>query len=187
MTKFICAVADCKSNSTLKADLHPFMRHVKGWIRFPPLKDARRRQLWEKRCMRGAEWRATKYHAICSRHFFAWENNKPSPKHPDPVLFQYNGWGKNYSDNIQRKQNGSQTSEQCTTEEAATINIKTTTLASQLDAIHHRFLTDCEEVLRISGDVQDWCEVQVSSDLSPSASASTGMSRMCNTCYDEIN
>lgn len=86
MPVYTCAVADCKSVSNKKS------QDVKGWTVFPKKKDARRRRLWETRCKRGLNWRATKDHAICSKHFIDWCQG-PSPLHPDPELFAYNQWG----------------------------------------------------------------------------------------------
>lgn len=85
MPVYTCAVADCKS-STRKED-----PEVKGWTVFPRKKKAARRRLWKMRCKRGNTWKATKYHALCSKHFIDW-NNGPSPLHPDPELFGYNQW-----------------------------------------------------------------------------------------------
>lgn len=33
MTVFVCAVADCKSESLKHADKHPYMAEVKGWAK----------------------------------------------------------------------------------------------------------------------------------------------------------
>lgn len=90
MPKYTCAVADCNSYSERKDE------QVKGWCVFPRKKDSTRRKLWETRCKRGPNWRATKYHAICSKHFTDWGQG-PSPSHPDPELFAYNRWGKKKS------------------------------------------------------------------------------------------
>lgn len=84
MPNYTCAVADC--TSARKND-----PAVKGWCVFPRKKDAARRRLWEYKCKRGPKWKATKYHAICSKHFINWCNG-PSPSHPDPELFGYNQW-----------------------------------------------------------------------------------------------
>lgn len=88
MPKYTCAVADCTSYSHRKDDT------VKGWSVFPRKKDPARRRLWETRCKRGPTWKATKHHAICSKHFINWCQG-PSPSHPDPELFAYNQWGAN--------------------------------------------------------------------------------------------
>jgi len=85
MPVYTCAVADCTSISKKKK------QGVKGWTVFPRKKDAARRRLWETRCKRGPQWRATKDHAICSKHFIDWCQG-PSPSHPDPELFAYNQW-----------------------------------------------------------------------------------------------
>lgn len=50
-----------------------------------------RRRLWEYKFKTGPKWKATKYHAICSKHFISWCNG-PSPSHLDPELFGYNQW-----------------------------------------------------------------------------------------------
>lgn len=86
MPVYTCAVADCNSISKKKN------QGVKGWTVFPRKKDAARRRLWETRCKRGPTWRATKDHAICSKHFIDWCKG-PSASHPDPELFAYNRWG----------------------------------------------------------------------------------------------
>jgi len=86
MPVYTCAVADCTSISRKKN------QGVKGWIVFPKKKDAARRRLWETRCKRGPKWKATKDHAICSKHFIDWCQG-PSALHPDPELFVYNQWG----------------------------------------------------------------------------------------------
>lgn len=88
MPKYTCAVADCTSYSQRKDDT------VQGWCVFPRKKDPARRRLWETRCKRGPTWKATKHHAICSKHFVNWCQG-PSPSHPDPELFAYNQWGAN--------------------------------------------------------------------------------------------
>ena len=50
MTNFVCAVADCSSDSRKKNRL------VKGWARFPTVKkDPIRRKVWETKCRRGRE------------------------------------------------------------------------------------------------------------------------------------
>lgn len=67
---------------------------MKGWSVFPKKKQRGRRKLWETRCKRGPKWRATRNHAICSKHFIDWCQG-PSPNHPDPELFAYNQWGRN--------------------------------------------------------------------------------------------
>lgn len=85
MPVYTCAVADCTSVSRKKN------QGVEGWKVFPRKKDAARRRLWERRCKRGPKWRATKDHAICSKHFIDWCQG-PSPSHPDPELFGYNNW-----------------------------------------------------------------------------------------------
>lgn len=105
MTIFVCAVADCKSSNRLHPDKSPWMSTVKGWARFPSCKkDEKRRRLWEKRCRRLEGWKATRNHAICSKHFIEWGENGPSPDYPDPLLFEYNGWGKNcFANKIRRK------------------------------------------------------------------------------------
>ena len=109
MTKFVCAVADCKSDSRLTKSKHPRMKDVKGWAKFPSAqKEARRRRVWEQKCRRAGGWKATRNHAICSLHFIDWGENGPSSEHPDPVLFAYNEWGKNCFSNISRKKNNLQ-------------------------------------------------------------------------------
>ncbi|KAK3892503.1 hypothetical protein Pcinc_003734 [Petrolisthes cinctipes] len=98
MTVFVCAVADCKSSSKKSADNWPEMTNVKGWAKFPSVKrEPKRRKLWESRCKRGAGWKATRFHRVCSRHFNNWEETRPSSFHPDPELFNYNDWGKKHS------------------------------------------------------------------------------------------
>ena len=72
MPVYTCAVADCNSVSKKKN------QGVEGWTVFPKKKDAKRRRLWETRCKRGPHWRATKDHAICSKHFIDWCQG-PSP------------------------------------------------------------------------------------------------------------
>lgn len=68
---------------------------VKGWVTFPSAKkEPQRRKLWEQRCKRGINWKATRNHAICSKHFREWKGKKPSPEYPDPECFEYNNWGK---------------------------------------------------------------------------------------------
>ena len=95
MPVFICAVADCKSDSRKKAEKYPYMADVEGWAKFPSAKkEAKRKKLWENKCRRGEGWRATRFHAVCSRHFIDWTANGPSPSHPNPELFAYNDWGK---------------------------------------------------------------------------------------------
>ena len=95
MPVYVCAVADCKSDSRKKAEKCPYMADVRGWAKFPSVKkEAKRRKLWEKRCRRGAAWRASRFHAVCSRHFIYWTGNGPSSSHPNPELFAYNDWGK---------------------------------------------------------------------------------------------
>lgn len=163
MTNFVCAVADCKSNSTYSASQYPFMKQVKGWARFPSKKkDHKRRRLWETRCRRGTEWRATRNHAVCSLHFIAWENMQPSPKHPDPVLFLYNGWGKNCADYTSRKQNGAQ--QYCEKNRPDVSD----------EVVSRPTYQENEEILQISG-IQDWCEAEVCSETPLSISANTGM------------
>ncbi|KAG0714207.1 hypothetical protein GWK47_014565 [Chionoecetes opilio] len=101
MTVFVCAVADCKSDSRKKVEKHPCMVEVKGWVKFPSAKkEPQRRKLWEDRCRRShgsGGWKATRFHAICSRHFINWIGNGPSSSHPDPKQFAYNDWGKKLS------------------------------------------------------------------------------------------
>ncbi|KAK3893458.1 hypothetical protein Pcinc_002721 [Petrolisthes cinctipes] len=98
MTVFVCAVADCKSSSKKSADKWPEITNVKGWAKFPSVKrEPKRRKLWESRCKRGAGWKATRFHRVCSRHFNNWEETRPSSFHPDPELFNYNDWGKKHS------------------------------------------------------------------------------------------
>lgn len=174
MTNFVCAVADCKSNSTFSVAKHSFMKQVKGWARFPfKKKDAKRRRLWEKRCRRGDEWRATKNNAICSRHFLSWEKNHPSPQHPDPVLFLYNGWGKNCPDTTTRKPNRAQIMDEPSS--SGSDNVINSDSETPLEDAHHVLLTDDEETLQISGSIQDWSEVEVCSEESSVASVNSGM------------
>lgn len=101
MPVYICAVADCDSVSS-KAE-----ESVHGWVRFPNKADGIRKSLWETRCKRGPKWRASKHHAICSKHFIDWCQG-PSPTHPDPELFAYNNWGlKQYvRRNVYKRQRG---------------------------------------------------------------------------------
>ncbi|KAK3894839.1 hypothetical protein Pcinc_001414 [Petrolisthes cinctipes] len=95
MPVFVCAVADCKSDSRKYAEKHPYMADVKGWAKFPSAKvESKRRKLWESRCRRSEGWKATRYHRICSRHFIDWLGLGPSSSNPDPELFQYNDWGR---------------------------------------------------------------------------------------------
>lgn len=94
MPNFLCAVADCKSDSRKNAEKYPYMAEVKGWARFPSAKkEPQRRKLWENRCRREG-FAANKYHRICSRHFVDWIGRGPSSSWPDPQLFQYNDWGR---------------------------------------------------------------------------------------------
>ncbi|MPC90452.1 hypothetical protein E2C01_085440 [Portunus trituberculatus] len=87
MPSYTCAVAGCSSSSR-KQDVD-----VIGWSVFPSRKKhPTRRKLWETRCKRGAEWRATQYHAICSKHFVDW-HQELSCQYADPELFAYNDWG----------------------------------------------------------------------------------------------
>ena len=79
MPAYTCAVADCMSAVWRNPEKHPSMKEVKGWVRFPSVKkEPMRRKLWEERCKRGPGWRATRYHAVCSKHFRKWENDAPS-------------------------------------------------------------------------------------------------------------
>lgn len=98
MTVFMCAVADCTSSTKKRPDKWPEMAKVKGWAKFPSAKkEPKRRKLWENRCKRGAGWKATRFHRVCSIHFRNWGESGPSSSHPDPELFYYNGWGTKYS------------------------------------------------------------------------------------------
>lgn len=98
MLVFVCAVADCKSDSRKYAEKHPYMAEVKGWAKFPSAKvDSKRRKLRENKCRRQEGWKATQHHRICSRHFVDWKARGPSPCNPDPVLFQYNDWGRKFA------------------------------------------------------------------------------------------
>lgn len=85
MPVYTCAIADCTSSSQKNDPA------VKGWCVFPRKKDAARRRLWEAKCKRGPKWKATRYHAFCSKHFINWCNG-PSSSHPNPELFGYNQW-----------------------------------------------------------------------------------------------
>lgn len=106
MTNYTCAVADCKSDSRKKVVKKKDIPYVKGYVKFPSAtKEPERRKLWEARCRRGEGWKATKNHVICSLHFIGWLGKKPSPHNPDPVIFEYNGWGKVRLVNIFRNTN----------------------------------------------------------------------------------
>ena len=78
-------------------------------------------------------------------------NNGPSPEHPDPVLFSYNGWGRNYLAKINRMANSLQCQRQDVI--AAPNNASTSTQCNT------EILFLEEEVLPLN--VQDWGEVEV--------------------------
>lgn len=89
----MCAVADCLSSSR---KVRGRLLHRKGgWAPFPCReKQPWRRKVWETRCRRGFNWKATDSSRICSKHFREWTRKGPSQDHPDPVCFTYNDWGK---------------------------------------------------------------------------------------------
>ena len=95
-------------------------------------------------------WKATDDRAICSLHFVEW-NNGPSAEHPDPILFAYNGWGRNYLAMIHMKANSRQ--RQNIAEQKGPNNASTSTQCNI------QTLFPEEEVL--PQNVQDWMEVEV--------------------------
>ena len=152
MTNYTCAVADCKSDSRkMKGRKKQVDGKVIGFARFPSVrKGAKRRRIWEARCRRARGWKATVNHAICSLHFLEW-NNGPSPQYPDPVLFSYNGWGRNHLAKINRKANSLQFQRQVVIAEP---NISATSSQCNTETPFSQ-----AEVLPLSG--QDWGEVEV--------------------------
>lgn len=165
MPHYVCAVADCDSAS-YKTD-----EHVRGWATFPKKGDGMRRSLWITRCKRGAKWKNTRNHAICSRHFIDW-NQGPTQAHPDPELFAYNNWGK--TKYIRRSTYKRQKVEHAPTEtsisqaasdrtEAITERCSQEALSAQpQDEVHHM------EYLRYDQEIQ--ATVEVSSNSADSVS-----------------
>ncbi|XP_063857624.1 uncharacterized protein LOC135099123 [Scylla paramamosain] len=151
MPNFTCAVADCTSDSRKgKRKTNQVTEDVKRFVRFPSgKKEPKRRKMWEERCRRAGGWKATQNHAVCSLHFLDW-NNGPSPEHSDPILFAYNGWGRNHHAVINRKAN----SLQCQGQDViAAPNASTSTQCNTETQFPQ------EEVLPLN--VQDWGEVEV--------------------------
>lgn len=115
---------------------------------------------------RGPKWRATKDHAVCSKHFKDWCQG-PSPSHPDPELFEYNQWGS--TKNITRSSRTGDTkrrrTEPDTTNSSAAPSDKENIPPSVLKADYFK---DIEEV---QGDIH----VEVDSSSPTSATVSAGM------------
>ncbi|XP_076058125.1 uncharacterized protein LOC143035233 isoform X2 [Oratosquilla oratoria] len=155
MTNYTCAVGDCTSDSRKSTrKTTQGTNNVKGYARFPSAKkESRRRKIWERSCRRPGGWKATANHVICSLHFLEW-NNGPSPEHPDPVLFSYNGWGRNHLAVINRKKNSLQCQGQNVISEPKGPNNTSTSTQCNIETLFPQ-----EEVL--AQHVQDWVEVEV--------------------------